>query len=169
MIYRETGTRLEGSVIPELIHEDEEDMVEDAKYVLKQGNEVKYSPTEKMLFSFLPQDGTKITTDDLVKKRKRRSPKSKPWDIENPRNAICTTMHYGLIRKIIENNENFRVIKSDKLGPYPTEYWIVSRGRAPPDAEIFEDVRSRTRKRRNVNGRKRRAVAPAVEAVPAAA
>jgi hypothetical protein len=167
MIYRDTGTRLEGSVIPELIHKDEEDM-EEPKYVLKQGNEVKYSPTEKLLFSFLPQDGAKITTDDLVKKRMRRSPKSKPWDIENPRNAICTTMHYGLIRKIIENNENFRVIKSDKLGPYPTEYWIVSRGKAPPDSEIFEDVKSRTKKRR-VNGRKRRAAAPTVETVPAAA
>ena len=95
-----------------------------AKYDLE-GTEVKYSPTERLLFSFLPQDGSKITTEELVRRRIRI--RSKPWEIENPRNAISTTMHYGLMRKVAENDEDFRIVKSPKLGPYPTEYWILSK------------------------------------------
>jgi hypothetical protein len=83
------------------------------------GVNVKYSENEQMLFGFVPKDGRKITSEELLVRRK----KVKRWPIANPRNSISSTMR-TLSDKIESNREPFQLCRSAQLGPYPTEYWL---------------------------------------------
>lgn len=82
-------------------------------------NPRKYSKSERLLFKFVPKSGAKITSEELVRRRKE----AENWSIANPRNVVITQMR-SLIEKIDGNREPFRLKKSPQLGPYPIEYWI---------------------------------------------
>jgi hypothetical protein len=78
-----------------------------------------YSKTQKLLFTFLPKDGSKITSSELAAMKKRAT----RWNIEFPTNAIITTMGH-LMSKVARNKEPFRIKKSPPRGPIQSEFWI---------------------------------------------
>ena len=83
----------------------------------------KYSKTEKLLFSYVPRSGKTITSTEILERRRKDE---KDWNVDNPRNVISLVMR-SLIVKIARNRESFRLRKSERFGPYPTEYWIEKR------------------------------------------
>ena len=77
-----------------------------------------YSPSERIMFALVPQDGTKITSEELANKRGG-------WDIANPRVATIAIMR-SLMKKMTINGESFCISKTNRNGPYPLEYWFES-------------------------------------------
>lgn len=78
-----------------------------------------YSRAQQILFSFVPKDGTRITSRELAEKKK----KAERWNIDFPRNAVITTMGH-LMKNIIVNRERFRIRKSKPRGPHMAEFWL---------------------------------------------
>lgn len=83
-------------------------------------NGVDYSPAERALFELLPVKPKRISSTELVTQR---------YGSEVPFHAqsiIRSTMD-SLIRKIEANREPFRVLKTPRAGPKPTEFWLEKR------------------------------------------
>lgn len=78
-----------------------------------------YSKAEKLLFKFLPKNGDRISSAELIAKKK----KSDSWSVAHPRNNITVTMR-NLMQKVRENREPFEIRQSVRQGPNPVEYWI---------------------------------------------
>lgn len=82
-----------------------------------------YSRSEKQLFQLLPQDGRRITSTELTKRKTRRA---NSWTVNFPRNNVTVTMKH-LIAKVRHNRETFVIHQSRRRGPHPVEYWIEVR------------------------------------------
>ena len=82
-----------------------------------------YSKKELALFRLIPKDGKHIDTDKLLSGLyggKKGEPYQYPY---NGRTAMTGAMR-SLIDKVKRNNEPFRVMKSERRGPHPMEFWI---------------------------------------------
>ena len=81
-------------------------------------SKVRYSPTEQRILALLPEDGTKLSSDEIIDlhygKRKR------PF---NARQTVIGALR-TLIRKSVKNREPFRICKSERKGPHPMKFWI---------------------------------------------
>lgn len=78
-----------------------------------------YAPAEEKILKFLRKHrGKKVTTHEVVDNQYqgRRKPKF-------PRQTVTTLMN-NLIAKVSLNREDFRVVKTEHQGPYPSMYWI---------------------------------------------
>lgn len=85
---------------------------------LKTSEFVRYSPSEKALFEFIPKNGQPIGTDELAKafyKGKRA-----PFNSQN----VVTGFLRKLEMKVKANKEAFRLRRSQRAGPHCTEVWI---------------------------------------------
>lgn len=82
---------------------------------------LRYSPMEQSILALLPDDGTKVSSEQIVElhygKRKR------PF---NARKIIIGVLR-GLIQKSNRNRESFKIHKSARKGPYPIMFWIERR------------------------------------------
>jgi hypothetical protein len=81
-----------------------------------------YSDTEQILFGLIKQKGSPISTNELVLARLRQG----PWDVQYPNHVISTLMA-RLIRKVEDNNEPFRVVRSHGPRRREVEFWIEPR------------------------------------------
>lgn len=91
------------------------------KYALSDnGVAVGYSPAERALFDLLPMKPKKVSSADLVKLRYGTTP---PFHGQ----SIIGSTARSLAKKVDANKEPFRVAKSERAGPKPTEYWLEKR------------------------------------------
>lgn len=83
--------------------------------------QARYSLLEQELFDAMPQDGSRITTRDLVYARLKKG----PWDVSYPRNIVATVMQ-KLIEKVSTNKEPFVIRRARQAGPNRPEmaYWL---------------------------------------------
>lgn len=82
----------------------------------------KYSKGEKELFKLIPQDGKRISSEELTKLRKR----NRGWKIGNPRNTVSSQMR-SLVAKVAIYEKKFKLCRTPQSGPYSIEYWIEPR------------------------------------------
>ena len=82
----------------------------------------KYADGEVTLFAFLPQNGSRINSKELMVLRK----KANRWHPGHPLNVISGVMR-SLRKKIDENGEKFRLCKTAQSGPHPVEFWLERR------------------------------------------
>lgn len=81
-------------------------------------SKVKYSPTETQLLRLLPKGGRHISSEELAKKLYRYN--VSPFYARN----VIVGMMRTLIIKVQKNKEPFRILKTERAGPTPTQYWI---------------------------------------------
>ena len=80
----------------------------------------QYSPSEERLIEILrSRKGKRMTTLELVEEL-YPGKKGRP---SFPRNTVATTMN-RLARKMKAAKETFKIHRTDRSGPYPTQYWI---------------------------------------------
>ena len=86
-------------------------------------NKVKYSNMERKILSFIPENGEKISTLDLV---------AKVYEGEQPRNARQSILDCAnkLIDKSDDNEEDWEIFKSKPRGSQPSYFWREKRIRA---------------------------------------
>jgi hypothetical protein len=83
-------------------------------------SKIRYSPTEQSVLAILPDDGTKLTSDQIMDSHYGRR---KPL---NARKIIIGVMR-SLIIKSNRNKETFRICKSARKGPHPMKFWMERR------------------------------------------
>jgi len=93
-------------------------MVSLTKPKLKQIKFVKYSPMEEQIFQLLPTNGKAITTSELAQKFYGTA--QLPFGGQN----VVTGCLRSLAEKVKRNKEPFRIARSQRSGPIPTEVWI---------------------------------------------
>lgn len=100
----------------------------------------RYTLLDQELFAAMPQDGTPVSTKELVYARLKKG----PWDIKHPRNVISTTMT-KLIDKVERNDEGFRIRRRRGKG----DPEIIEPNRNPREIEYWlEPVKPKSQKRR---------------------
>jgi hypothetical protein len=110
------------------------------KYTLKLFPKTSYTQMEFHLFNMLPQDGSKVTSNNIADMRKALG----NWDVAHPLATITVTMN-RLIDKVMTNREPFRIRKAGKKkGHAEVEYWIEQMESAK---EVVEKPRIRLRGR----------------------
>jgi hypothetical protein len=78
---------------------------------------VRYSNLEMRILKNIPEDGTKISTIELV---------NRCYTDENrPRNARASILHVTnvLKLKVDDNKEDFKICKSERAGAQPIYFW----------------------------------------------
>ena len=84
---------------------------------------IRYSKKERKLFSLLPQDGSRVDTHKLLKGLARKANGIVPF---HARTSLVGAMR-SLIEKVDLNKEKFKVCKSERSGPNPSEFWVERR------------------------------------------
>ncbi len=92
--------------------------------VLKAVETVRYSRTEQQLFKLLPQNGKRITTEELIERVYDGRKRARPLNPRQSMNSALTRLR----EKVLRNKEPFRIEKSELRGPHPAEWWIERRG-----------------------------------------
>jgi len=80
-----------------------------------------YNDSEQRLFEMIPLAPRRIDSKSLTKKyfngvRKERRPRFE----QNTVIAILNSLQW----KVEQNNESFRVVKSEPRGPHPIDVWV---------------------------------------------
>lgn len=85
----------------------------------------EYSPMEKKIIDFLSsfKAGTKVTTLQIVDAVYEKG--AVPI---TARQSVTSVMNV-LVRKIAENREPYRIVRSEASGPRPLQYWKETRAR----------------------------------------
>jgi hypothetical protein len=92
-----------------------------------------YSPLESRLLAAIPDDGTMISTIDLV---------SAAYDHEAPLAARQSVLDAAgkLIRKIDFNEEPYEIMRSKPCGPMPIYFWKRPRKTETIKEDFFASV-----------------------------
>lgn len=87
---------------------------------LKADGPVRYSKKEQALFRLLPKTGDRVSSRRLLKGLARKANGDMPF---HARTSLVGAMR-SLSDKVTANREPFRVMRSERAGPHPIEFWI---------------------------------------------
>jgi hypothetical protein len=109
------------------------------EYRLTPFPKTSYTQMEFHLFNMLPQNGRRVTSNDIANMRKELG----NWDVAHPLATITVTMN-RLIDKVKTNREPFRILKEGKYqGHAEVEYWIEPKENAEEVAKPRIRLRGR--------------------------
>lgn len=83
---------------------------------------VSYSPSEVSLLKLLPDDGRRVSSEELTRHH-YRGERSRPF---HARKAVVAVMS-SLIVKVKQNREPFIIKRTDRSGPHPIQFWKEKR------------------------------------------
>ena len=82
--------------------------------------EINYTDAEKSLIDYLKKKrGKPVSTLDIIEYHYPNQ-KERPF---HARNSVVTTLS-TIIKKVKAKQEDFKICKSERRGPHPSEYWI---------------------------------------------
>ena len=84
----------------------------------KKNLKIGYSRAEREIFALLPSKGNQRSSKDIAKLR--YGSKGIPYHGQSSVNSALRSLQ----KKVIINEEPFRVEKSQRAGPYPIFFWI---------------------------------------------